>query len=138
MLRPPASPGTDPASVAFVIRCFLLQVVGVEELREWAEQALADGAECPIFVEGLAEFDGAGEEVYRMLGFVPERAFTPAQDAALVGIAYDRGRAPRPASHGAVEARAALGAHPELADEFRLAFAFLRWEEGRVANRTQP
>ena len=138
MLPPLRFPLADPASVAFVIRCFLLQAVAVEELREWAEQALAGGEECPIFVEGLAEFDGVGEEVHRMLGFVPERAFTPAQDAALVGIAYDRGRAPRPGSPGEAEAREALRALPELADEFRLAFAFLRWEEGRTADCTQP
>ena len=83
--RPP-SPPIDPASVAFVVRCFLLQAISAEELREWAEEVLASGAECPIFVEGLAEFDGVGEEVYRMLGFVPDREFTPAEDAALAGI----------------------------------------------------
>ncbi len=131
-------PRADPDSVAFVTRCFLLQVVDAEELRAWAEEVLAGGEECPIFVEGLAVFDGVGEEVYRMLGFVPERAFTAARDTALVGIAYDRGRAPRPGSPGEAEAREALRAHPELADEFRRAFAFLCWEEGSATDRTRP
>ncbi|HSH69021.1 MAG TPA: hypothetical protein VK997_03820 [Deferrisomatales bacterium] len=133
MLCPLRCPPADPESVAFVIRCFLLRAVAVEELREWAEQILADSEDWPMFVEGLAEFDGVGEEVYHMLGFVPERAFTPAQDAALAGIAYDRGRVPRPGSPGEAAAREALGAHPALADEFRRAFAFLRWEEGVAA-----
>ena len=128
MLPRPPSPPTDPESVAFVVRCFLLQVVTVEELREWAEQVLASGEECPIFVEGLAEFDGVGEAIFRMLGFVPERAFTRVQDSALAGIAYDRGRAPGPEAPGEAESRRDLQAHPELGDEFRQAFAFLRWE----------
>ena len=127
MFPRPLSPPIDPASVAFVIRCFLLQAISAEELREWAEEVLASGAECPIFVEGLAEFDGVGEEVYRMLGFVPDREFTPAEDAALAGIAYDRGRVPAAGAAGVDEARQALEAAPELADEFRRGFMFLRW-----------
>jgi hypothetical protein len=128
MLPRPPSPPTDPASVAFVVRCFLIQVVAVEELREWAEQVIASGEECPIFVEGLAEFDGVGEEIYHMLGFVPDRAFTREADAALAGIAHSRGRVPQPGNPGEAEARQALQSHPELADEFRLAFKFLRWD----------
>ena len=122
--RPP-SPPTDPASVAFVIRCFLHHAVSAEELREWAEQVLASGEECPIFVEGLAEFDGVGEEVYRMLGFVPERAFTPVEDTALAGIAYRRGRVPPPGGPAEAEAREALETAPGVADEFRRGFAFV-------------
>lgn len=133
MFPAPPPPPTDPGSVALVIRCFLLQVISVSELRQWAEHALAGGDDCPLFVEGLAEFDGAGEEVFRMLGFVPEREFTPAQDAALAGIAYHRGREPRPGGPGEAEAGEALQAHPGLAAEFRVVFAGLRREGGEPA-----
>ena len=45
---------TDPDSVAFVVKCFLLDAVDAAELRSWAEHALTAGEDCPIFVEGVA------------------------------------------------------------------------------------
>lgn len=118
----------NPATIGFVVQCLALGVISNAELRAWAEERLAADDDCPIYLEGLAEFDGPAGEVTRMLGFVPGRRFSPEEVAALTALGHLR---PSPlATAGAPRgaAAAALERHPELLAEFRRTFPLLDLE----------
>ena len=68
---------SKPDTIAFVVRCLQSGAIDAGELRAWAEEVLVAVDDCPIYVEGLTEFDGPPEDVFRYLGFVPEREARP-------------------------------------------------------------
>jgi hypothetical protein len=78
-----------------------------------------------MFVEGLAEFDGQGDQVFRILGFVPERTFTEQERAAITAIAAARGRIAREDSALRPDLCTTLEQNSETVSEFRRVFGFL-------------
>jgi len=126
---------SDPATIGFVVQCLTLGVITNEELRAWAEEVLVASDDCPIYVEGLAEFDGPPGEVSRTLGFVPGREFSPAEVAALEGILNLRKAPPANADTPEPNAAPELERHPELLDEFRRTFPLLRLEQPTATPR---
>ncbi len=81
----------------------------------------------PHYIVELSQFDGRLKDIFRIIGFAPSSGLSEEQEDALIGIAYSRGITryePEPTEDQALNS---LSKHPEVLEQFRHAFPYLKW-----------
>lgn len=114
-------------TIGFVLACLFSSAIDREELREWSFHVIVelDASSTPSYLFDLGDTDGSPAAIYRLLGFVPSWKHSDLQRLALLGLAITRGRSRVDWPVSASEAMAALRAHPEIQERFRLEFPFI-------------
>ena len=116
----------DSGTIAFVLECLWVGAIDVQELRAWADHALASADRPPHWLADLSTFTGYLKDVNDVIGFVPDREFGRDESSAVEGIAYARGRTPEgDAVTPRDRALACLRENPHVLSEFRETFPFI-------------
>ncbi|MFF2550743.1 hypothetical protein ACFVUS_07065 [Nocardia sp. NPDC058058] len=117
----------DCDTIGFVISCLFDQSIDTAELRAWCEHVIVSNEmdDIPQYMFELVSFDGDLSELFDILGFTP--SFEPSQqeDAALYGIAFQRGVEVYDPPVSGVSALEALRLRPDVLQRFRATFPFI-------------
>jgi hypothetical protein len=120
----------DPHTIAFVIACVFAHAIDLDELRQWADHAIAlapvfPSREFPSWQVDLSSFADKPKDLFKAIGFVTSDPLTKKQLKALEGIGRARGKPAGDDATNEAAALKALAAHPEVRAEFLATFPFL-------------
>ncbi len=118
----------DSTTIGFVLSCIFDSAIDARELQAWADHVLTTVDASPSYILDLSTFDEPLFHLYQVIGFTPSSPLTEAEEVALVGIAFLRGREQFEPEPSRARALAALAAHPRVAADFRETFPFLNFE----------
>ncbi len=82
----------DSSLIGFVVACYFRNAIDNNDLNKWAEHIIATRDNYPSYILDLLYFDEPGFHIYRTIGFNPSSVTSQAEDIALFGITYLRGR----------------------------------------------
>jgi hypothetical protein len=119
----------DSETIGFVITSLFCSAIDLKEFHEWCYKIIREHEleELPPYIMELAEFEGALAKLFKVLGFVPSWKHDQDDEAALCGIAMNRGahRVEWPVSRET--ALDALRSRPEIESRFRMTFPFVNY-----------
>jgi hypothetical protein len=115
------------ATMGFVVACLFSEAIDKRELQAWADHVIGSTDSYPLYILDLSTFDRELCHLYEVIGFVPHCDLSDSEDAALVGIAYARGRTPFEPQPTREQALATLGRHTQVLERFRATFPFLEF-----------
>lgn len=115
----------DSADLGFVLAALMIGAISKEELRAWADYAIARLDEPPAWLFDLSFFDAPAFHAYKIVGFVPDEQ--EENYDALAGIAVSRGRTIDETRLNPEKALQAMKDAPETVERFSATFPFLEF-----------
>jgi hypothetical protein len=128
-------------TIGFVVSCAFAGAIDKSELRAWADHVLVSADSYPLYIVELSTFDEPLCDIFRVICFVPHSGLSDAEEDALVGIAYARGREQFEPTPTREEALAALARHSHVLARFREIFPFISMPHGiraEPSSSTEP
>ena len=99
--------------MGFALACLLFEAITRDEFRGWCAIAMFIEA-APPYLSDLVDYDGEIFKIFNVIGFVPSWDRTVVEEAALYGIAIERGFDPYDMPVSLDEAKECLARSPEL------------------------
>lgn len=115
----------NSARIGFVVSCLYAEALNIEEMKQWVMQIYEGSETPPTYFVDLLDFKPPLYTITKVIGFVPNWAYSEDEELALFGIAYLRGRVPYDCPLSRDEALLKLKSHPAIEQKFRAEFPFV-------------